>query len=113
MLGELDPGRGRADDQKFAGIADSFHHLFKKVLIGRGMTVADRVGLVVKVPGGYVRVQDELIVAREPDMEYLGLQMIDPDDRVKMEHVAVLLWPCDGMGHIALIARAGLDADQL
>jgi hypothetical protein len=40
-----------------------------------------------------MRMQDDLIVARQADVENLGLRMIDPDDGVEMGGHAFLSWP--------------------
>jgi len=67
-----------------AGVADGVHHLRKKLLVEPGMTAADRVGFMVKVTRGQVRMQGNLVFARRADMENLGLGMVDPNDRMKV-----------------------------
>src|SRR5580704_8578444 len=75
---------GRPDDQDFAGVAQGTGHLSEKFLVGCGVAAADRVGLVMKVPSGEMRMQGDLVVAGEAEVEDPGLAMVDPDDRVKM-----------------------------
>jgi hypothetical protein len=41
---------------------------------------------------GHVRMQDNLVLARQADVEDLGLRMVDPDDRMEMgRHVLSFL----------------------
>jgi hypothetical protein len=54
---------GRTDDHDFAGVAQGTRHLREKLLVGCGVAAADRVGLVMKVSRGEMRMQDDLIVA--------------------------------------------------
>ena len=81
---KLGLGAGGTDDQHFACVADGLHHLRKKFLVRRGMAAADRAGLVMQMARGQMRMQDDLVVARQPDMKDAGLRVVDPDDRVKM-----------------------------
>jgi hypothetical protein len=48
------------------------------------MAAADRVGLVMDVARLQMRMQVDLVGAGQSDVEYLGLFMIDPDDRVEV-----------------------------
>ena len=48
------------------------------------MSAAHGVGLMVKVSRGQVGMQNNLVLTRQADMEYLGLGMVDPDDRVEV-----------------------------
>ena len=84
IFGEFCLGAGRSNDQDCAGKADGVHHLREKLLVGRGMPAADRVGLVVKVFRGHVWMHNDFVFAGQADMEYLGLRMVDPDDRMEM-----------------------------
>lgn len=47
------------------------------------MTAAYRIGLVMNVSRRHVRVKDNLIETGKTKVEDLGLQVIDPDDRVE------------------------------
>jgi hypothetical protein len=48
------------------------------------MAAADRVGLVMNMPRRHVGMKDDLIEAGKAEMEDPSLQVVDPDDRVKM-----------------------------
>lgn len=47
-------------------------------------TAAYRIGLVMNVSRRHVRVKDNLIETGKTKVEDLGLQVIDPDDRLEM-----------------------------
>src|ERR1035437_7261695 len=64
IFGEFCLRAGRANAEDLAGIADGVQHLAKKLLVQPGMTAAYRVGLMVKVSRGQVRMQGNLAVAR-------------------------------------------------
>jgi hypothetical protein len=81
---EFDFGAGRSEDQYFAGTADGIQHLFQEFLAFMDVAAADRVGLVMNMPRRHVGMKDDLIEAGETEMEDPRLQMVDPDDRVKM-----------------------------
>ena len=83
---------GRTDDQDLARIADSVHHLRQELRVRRRVAAADGVGLVMKVPRRQMRVQHNLVGAREPDVEDPSLRMVDPDDRAKVgRHACVFV----------------------
>src|SRR6202166_28442 len=64
----------------------------KKLLVEPDMTPVYRVGFRVKVPRAQVRMQSDLVWARQADVEYLGLRMVDPNDRMKVRrHVLSFL----------------------
>jgi hypothetical protein len=84
IFGKFGLRAGRADDQDFAGVADGVQHLCEKLLVEADMAAADRIGLVVKVSCGHMRVQGYLIAAGQADVEDLGLGMVDPDDGVEV-----------------------------
>jgi hypothetical protein len=48
------------------------------------MTAANRVGLVVKVFRGQMRMHNGLVLTGQADVKNLGLGMIDPNDRVEV-----------------------------
>jgi hypothetical protein len=81
---EFDFIAGRSEDQDFSGIADGVQHLFQEFLAFMDMAAADRVGLVMNMPRRHVGMQDDFIEAGKAEMEDPSLQVIDPDDRVKM-----------------------------
>jgi hypothetical protein len=86
VFGEFDFSAGRSEDQDFAGIADGVQHLFQEFLAFMDMAAADRIGLVMNMPRWQVGVQDDFIETGKTEVEDPGLQMVDPDDRVKMMH---------------------------
>ena len=54
------------------------HTLEKDVIFG-GMPTTDAIGFVMQVPGGMIRMYDELIGVRRIEMEHAGFAMIDPN----------------------------------
>ena len=48
------------------------------------MTARDRIGLVMNVAGRHLGVQGDLVGAGETEVEYPGLQMVEPDDRMEV-----------------------------
>ena len=48
------------------------------------MVAVSGIGLVMNMPCRHLGVQDDLISAGETEVEYSGLQMVDPDDRMEM-----------------------------
>jgi len=56
IFGEFDFSAGRSEDQDFAGIADGVQHLFQEFLAFMDMAAADRIGLVMDMPGRHVGV---------------------------------------------------------
>jgi hypothetical protein len=85
---------GGANNQDFAGIGDDVHHLRKKLLVQAGMTAADRIGLMVDVPRREVRMQGNLVFARQADVKNLSLRMVDPNDGVEVSgHGSTLSGP--------------------
>ena len=81
---EFDFSAGRSEDEDFAGIAHGVQHLFQEFLAFMDVAAADRIGLVMNMPRRHVGMKDDLIEAGKTEMEDPGLQMVDPDDRVKM-----------------------------
>jgi hypothetical protein len=81
---EFDFSAGRSEDEDFAGIAHGIQHLFQEFLAFMDVAAADRIGLVMNMPRRHVGMKDDLIEAGKTEMEDPGLQMVDPDDRVKM-----------------------------
>ena len=81
---EFDFSAGRSEDQDFSGIADGVQGLFEEFLAFMDMAAADRVGLVMNMPRRHVGMQDDFIEAGKAEVEDPSLQVIDPDDRVKM-----------------------------
>lgn len=84
IFGELDFGAGRSEDQDFTGIADGIQHLFEEFLVFMDVAAADRIGLVMNMPRRHVGMKDDLIEAGKTEIEHPGLQVVDPDNRVKM-----------------------------
>jgi hypothetical protein len=84
IFGEFGFRTRRSEDQDFAGVADGVQHLFQEFLAFMGMAAADRIGLVMNMPRRHVGMQDHLIKAGKAAVEDPGLQVVDPDDRVKM-----------------------------
>ncbi len=84
ISGEFDFGPGWSEDQDFTGVADGVQHLFQEFLAFMDMAAADRIGLVMNMPRRQVGVKDDLIEAGKAEVEDPGLQVVDPDDRVKM-----------------------------
>jgi hypothetical protein len=48
------------------------------------MAAFSGIGLVMNMSCRHMGVQDDLISAGKTEVEYSGLQMVDPDDRVEM-----------------------------
>jgi hypothetical protein len=48
------------------------------------VTARYRIGLVMNMPGRHLGVQDDLVRAGETEVKYLGLQMVEPDDYMKV-----------------------------
>ena len=80
IFGEFDFSAGWSEDQNFAGIADGVQYMFQEFSAFMDMAAADRIGLVMNMP----RWQDDFIQTGKAEVEDPGLQMVDPDDRVKM-----------------------------
>jgi len=81
---EFDLCAGRPDDQDLAGIADSFKNVTQKLLALVDMAAAQRIGLVMNMPCWHFKVQDDLLSAGETKVEYPGVQVVDPNDCVKV-----------------------------
>ena len=84
VLDQLGLGVGRAGDENGIGVGERFGDGVKILMIRGGMSAADRIGLVMNMPRRHVGMKDDLIEAGKTEMEDPGLQMVDPDDRVKM-----------------------------
>jgi hypothetical protein len=92
--GEFDLCAGRPKDQDLAGVAHGFENATQKLLALVNMTASQRIGLVMNMPCRHLGVQDDLFGARETEMEYAGLQVVDPNDRVEVifRHVVSIHW---------------------
>jgi hypothetical protein len=84
IFGEFDFRAGRSEDQDLAGIADGVEHLFQEFFAFMDMAAANRIGLVMNMSRRHVRVQDHLIEAGKAEVKDPGLQVVDPNDCVKM-----------------------------
>ena len=84
IFGEFDFSAGRSEDKDFAGIAHGVQHLLQEFFAFMDVAAADRIGLVMNMPRRDVGMKDDLIEAGKTEMEDPRLQMVDPDDRVKM-----------------------------
>lgn len=84
IFSEFDFCAGWSKDQDFASIADGVQYLLQKFMAFMNMTAAHRSGLVMNMSRRHVRMKDDLIETGKAEVEDPGLQMVDPDDRVKM-----------------------------
>ena len=75
---------GRAGDEDRARIRDRLRDRVQKGVVFGGVPAADRIGLVMNVFGGIVRVQHELLDIGRAEMEHPRFAMIDPEDGVMM-----------------------------
>src|SRR5437879_7054079 len=73
---------GRTGDQYCAGGTDCTDHVLKEGVIFGGVPAADRVGFVMNVPSGMLRMHDDLVNIRRVEMKHPGFMVIDPDGSV-------------------------------
>jgi hypothetical protein len=84
IFGEFDFSAGRSEDQDFAGIADGVQHLFQEFVAFMDVAAANRIRLVMNMLCRHVGVEDHLIEAGRAEVKEPGLQVVDPNDCVKM-----------------------------
>ena len=80
MLEQLVLGVRRAADQDRARVTDGLHHRVEESLVLGSVAAADRIGLVMDMPCGAVRVDHVTLDLIRIEMKHAGLVVIDPDD---------------------------------
>jgi len=73
---------GRTGDQYCAGGTDCTDHVLKEGVIFGGVPAADRVGSVMNVSSGMLRMHDDLVNIRRVEMKHPRFMVIDPDGSV-------------------------------
>ena len=73
---------GRTGDQYCAGGTDCTDHVLKEGVIFGGVPAADRVGFVMNVSSGMLRMHDDLVNVRRVEMKHPRFMVIDPDGSV-------------------------------
>ena len=69
-----------AGDQNRAGVRDGLDDSLKILMIRRGMSAADAIGLMMNVLGRTLRMHDKAFDVRRAEMKNARLSVIDPDD---------------------------------
>ena len=82
VLDQLGLGIRRTGDQYCAGGTDCTDHVLKEGVIFGGVPAADRVGFVVNVSSGMLRMHDDLVNIRRVEVEHPRFMVIDPDSSV-------------------------------
>jgi hypothetical protein len=82
MLDQFGLGIRRTGDQYCAGGADGTDHVLKEGVIFRGVSAADRVGFVMNVSSGMLRMHDDFVNIRRVEMKHPRFMVIDPDGSV-------------------------------
>src|SRR5207302_1674708 len=73
---------GRTGDQYCSGGTDCTDHVLKEGMIFGGVPAADRVGFVMNVSSGMLRMHDELVNIRRVEMKHPRFMVIDPNGSV-------------------------------
>ena len=73
---------GRTGDQYCAGGTDCTDHVLKEGVIFGGVPAADRVGFVMNVSSGMLRMHDDLVNIRRVEMKHPRFMVIDPNGSV-------------------------------
>ena len=84
VLDELGLGVGRPGDEHGAGVRNRLRDPVEESLVFRGVSAADRIGLVMDVLGRVVRVQHQFGDVGRVEMKHAGLAVVDPHDGVKV-----------------------------
>src|ERR1700730_10395560 len=87
MLDQLRLCVGRSGDENCTGVGNRFRDGVKIVVIRRGVPAADRVCLVMDMPGRMVRVQNEPFDIFRIEMEHTCFTVINPVAGVIMMRV--------------------------
>src|SRR6202035_4019593 len=82
VLDQLGLGIRGTGDQYCAGGTDCTDHVLKEGVIFGGVPAADRVGFVVNVSSGMLRMHDDLVNIRRVAVEHPRFMVIDPDSSV-------------------------------
>jgi len=73
---------GRTGDQYCSGGTDCTDHVLKEGMIFGGVPAADRVGFVMNVSSGMLRMHDDLVNIRRVEMKHPRFMVIDPNGSV-------------------------------
>ena len=79
VLDKFRLGIGRTGDQDCPGVGNRLRHPLQEGMILGSVATPDAVCLVMQVPGGMIRMHDELVGIRRTKMKYTRLTMIDPN----------------------------------
>jgi hypothetical protein len=80
VLDEFGLCAGRPSDENRTGICNRAHDRAKTIVIFRGMSASDGIGLVMDVLCWMLRMQDKSFDVRRAEMKNTRFPMIDPDD---------------------------------
>ena len=84
VFDQLGLGISWSGDQHRAGVCDRLGDRFEEILILGGMSGADRIRLVVDVPGRIVGPHHQPVDVGRAEMEHTRFVVIDPNDGVKV-----------------------------
>jgi hypothetical protein len=93
VLDQFGLGICRTGDQYCAGGTDCTDHILKEGVIFGGVPAADRVGFVMNVSSGMLRVHDDLVNVSRVEMKHPRFVVVDPDGGVIMVRQDVLRDP--------------------
>ena len=79
VLDQFGLGIGRAGDQNRAGVGDGLDDSLEILMIRRGMSAADAIGLVMDVLGRMLGMHDKAFDVRRAEMKNARFPVIDPD----------------------------------
>jgi len=82
VLDQLGLGICRTGNQYRAGGTDCTDHVLKEGVIFGGVAATDRVGFVMNVSSGMLRMHDDLVNIRGVEMKHPRFMVIDPDGSV-------------------------------
>jgi hypothetical protein len=82
VLDQFGLGIRRTGDQYCAGGPDCTDHVLKEGVIFGGVSAADRIGFVMNVSGGMLRMYDDLVNIRRVEMKHSRFMVINPDGSV-------------------------------